>query len=91
MSVKKNHRPIIWTDDGLIMSTDRPPLTIDMLRNQMIEPLNGGALETTKSTTMRQRLVKYSATISKTSNNTNITIHRPQQNPLESPKTSDTL
>ena len=41
MSVKKNHRPIFWTDDGLIMSNARPPLTIDMLRKQMIEPLNG--------------------------------------------------
>ena len=41
MSKGKGDRPIIWTDDGVIMANVEPPLTLGRLREQMIEPLKG--------------------------------------------------
>ena len=35
------HRPIIFTDDASVLSVNEPPLSLDRIREQMIEPLEG--------------------------------------------------
>ena len=35
------YRPIIFTDDASVLSVNEPPLSLDRVREQMIEPLEG--------------------------------------------------
>ena len=35
------HRPVIFTDDASVLSVNEPPLSLDRIREQMIEPLEG--------------------------------------------------
>ena len=37
----KKERPVIFTDDNLVMISNEPPVSIDRIREQMIEPLEG--------------------------------------------------
>ena len=41
MPLADRYRPIIFTDDASVLSVNEPPLSLDRVREQMIEPLEG--------------------------------------------------
>ena len=46
MSASNNHRPVIFTDDGWVLSATEPPVTVEDLKNNVIGAYaqTGGAL-----------------------------------------------
>ena len=46
MSAYKKYRRVLCNDDGWIMGTSEPPLSVDQIRDKMISPCEGTPVDT---------------------------------------------